>query len=340
MPITINNNVTNIQINLNNGDVRIFPKLMSKVELIGNRVFIKDVMPERTETVTLQWQAVSSPLEPNNTALRNTIAGYLETGIGAGGLLGMNILPVSNLGLEVARGNVPGMTGIQIASRSEKLTTTWSDMWGPGGTLDYPTSGEQWEIVGASVNDSSTGTGLRTALVQYLDDNYVLQFEILTMNGTTPVTFVATDSLRFRVAIGLTWGSSGENQDEITIQPSGGGNPRGSIDYARAHLEHKGQNFSFDGHYTVEAGKTFYPNLASLNAYKGVDMAAWSQVRPFGSTDFVSFGETPTYQNTPVISVADSYSIITEKTDFRLIGISTNADVTMNLNILGLLETN
>lgn len=325
---TVINNVQNIQVNIGD-DIHEFPKHSCRIGLRKNVLTVRDVSDDRREILTLSSEDVTSPLEANNTALALTLIGYLSTGVGA---------PSSSFGLDVVKGNFEGLTGVQIIGRTELATTTFSDIQGLGGILTQATSGETWEIVGSSGNDTSAGTGARTVSVTYLDDTFTLQTETLTMNGTTPVVFAASDAFRFRSATVLTAGSLGFNDGPITIRVSGGGASRGSIDYSLAYL--RGMNESFTSHYTVEAGKTLYSNGAFESANKGFDIAVWTQFKLEGDTIWHTLGEVPQYQSAINVDFKDSWAAVPEKTDLKAIVWSSNPATIVNLNVLGVLETN
>lgn len=57
-------------------------------------------------------------------------------------------------------------------------------------------SGEQVSIVSTSSSDSSSGAGIQKVRLRYFDTNWILNDEIITMNGTTPVLSVATNIFR------------------------------------------------------------------------------------------------------------------------------------------------
>jgi len=102
-------------------------------------------------------------------------------------------------------------------------------------SLSYPTSGETWEIICESADDTSSGTGARTVSISYLDSDHVSQTETKTLNGQTAVTFTATNALRFRSAGVLTWGSGTNdpygksNKGTIVIRDSSTKAIRGAI---------------------------------------------------------------------------------------------------------------
>lgn len=155
--------------------------------------------------------------------------------------------------LEVQKGNVPGHSIVQVQGVQRDVDTgqtiPLTDLKITG-QYPYSTSGEQWEIVSTSANDTSAGTGARTLLLTYLDDSYVEQTETLTLNGTTAVTTVATDIFRLVSMAVVSVGSGGQNEGDITLQVAGGGTGKGQIQAQFNNTAH--------GLYTVPDGFTAY----------------------------------------------------------------------------------
>jgi hypothetical protein len=95
---------------------------------------------------------------------------------------------------EIARGNVRGAYPFAAYG---KVTTSGSasDVLvrdDDGVTLVVP-QGEQLSIVSSSAADAAGGTGARTVVVEYLNGDLDYSFEVVTLNGTTPVLTLATD---------------------------------------------------------------------------------------------------------------------------------------------------
>jgi hypothetical protein len=124
--------------------------------------------------------------------------------------------------VEIPRGNVSGAT--QIAGFGELTTSgsvTNSVIWGNGVYTLPPAAGVQMSVVSSSANDAAAGTGVRTLRIVYLDANLVQQVETVTLNGTTPVTTVATN-IRFIIKlIGITYGSLKAAGGNISVSHSG-----------------------------------------------------------------------------------------------------------------------
>jgi len=78
--------------------------------------------------------------------------------------------------------------------------------------------GEQAKIVSTSVQDSSTGTGIQKVRIRYFDNNWILNDEIVTMNGTSPVNTEAIDILRIETFEAFQAGSDSLSVGTITLK--------------------------------------------------------------------------------------------------------------------------
>lgn len=206
------------------------------------------------------------------------------------------------------------------------------DVWDAGGELVYPTSGETWELVSSSIADDSDGTGAHTVLVQYLDDQYVEQFEIVSLNGTAAVSLVATDAFRFiRMAV-LTPGSASTvphtNAGNITCRVESAGATRGQIN---APVESNGLvNNSLDSHFTVPAGKQALLTFVYSNINKNEDARITMLSTAGTETVFTMRFVLSVYQNTVVGPIAQP-ALFAEKSDivFKAISSNVNAEVVL-----------
>ena len=202
--------------------------------------------------------------------------------------------------------------------------------------LTYPTTGETWEVVCESLDDTSGGSGARTILVSYLDDTYTPQTEIIILNGQTAVTFTATDSFRFISAIVLTWGNEIDviygksNLGSIVIRDSSSLNVMGLITYDDSITDDEhGFNNTQDIHYTVPAGKTSFPVLVLTNVTKNHDVTVRVLVRGVGSEGFTTLAEMGNYQNTFTLDISNTPAALPEKTDVKFIARSNNTAVSV-----------
>jgi len=90
-----------------------------------------------------------------------------------------------------------------------------------GGTFNIMTTADTLNVVSASANDTSAGTGARTILITGIDENFLSQTETVTMNGATPVT-TSNQWLGVNRVIVLSSGSSNSNEGIITITDTSG----------------------------------------------------------------------------------------------------------------------
>lgn len=123
---------------------------------------------------------------------------------------------------EIARGNVRGAYPYAAYG---KLTTSGvatgvlvRDQ--DGTTLDVP-QGVQLSLVSTSAADASAGTGVRAVVVEYLNGDLDYSFELVVLNGTTPVTTVATDVRWVQAVHAATVGSGTVAAGDITISNGG-----------------------------------------------------------------------------------------------------------------------
>jgi len=230
--------------------------------------------------------------------------------------------------IEVARGAITGYEHVVIVGVNPAVSKTFEDLWDVGGNFSFPTAGETWEILSSSASDTSAGTGARTVLISGLDDSYVEQTETVTMNGTSAVTTARTDWFRIRSVIVTSCGSGQTNAGDITIRVSGGGASRSLI------LTGNGQ--TFNGFFTVPAGKTLLVQFSQVVIPKNEDVTLQSQVLIDGTNAFVSGAQLAVYQNN-LSTVFTSIPTIPEKTDFRLTAKSTNTTVTVSQLVEGIL---
>lgn len=119
--------------------------------------------------------------------------------------------------LEVARGNVTGMTALNKFGSNSDIDTGTEDVWTGGGTWVAPTTARVHDIVSSSASDdgSPAGTGAQTITISGLDANWLEISEVVTMNGTTNVATANSYIIIYRMQV-TTAGSSGTNVGTIT----------------------------------------------------------------------------------------------------------------------------
>lgn len=140
--------------------------------------------------------------------------------------------PNGNLGValpghSISQGTISGVAGLVRGYASTASTAITACR---ATTYTEPSSAQQMRLVSSSASDAAAGTGSRTVRVTYHDGTGAGPFtEDVTMNGTTPVSTVATN-IRFIESLDtLTVGSNGTNVGTISIQAIGGGTTFGTI---------------------------------------------------------------------------------------------------------------
>lgn len=133
---------------------------------------------------------------------------------------------LQNFFLEVARGNVPGVSHVNKFGRSPDLdqiasataVTIGRSVWDGGiaGAVNWlaPTTARTHQIVSTDTDDASAGVGARTIRVYGLDASFLLQEETITLNGTTNVPTANTYTMIYRMEV-LTVGATGWNEGII-----------------------------------------------------------------------------------------------------------------------------
>lgn len=163
---------------------------------------------------------------------------------------------------EVARGRIQNLQLFDKFYYNSAVGNTEEDVWTTGGTLTHQTSTQTLEIVSASGNDTSGGTGARTVKIFGLDGNYESQNETLTMNGATAVDTVNKYLRIHRLAV-ITAGTGGKNAGVITLRVDGGGDTQGEIV--------AGDNQSLMSQFTIPANKTAFLTKYSIGVGKAQD---------------------------------------------------------------------
>jgi len=133
-------------------------------------------------------------------------------------------LDIGNFYLKVAKDEVTGHSIIHKFGRNPAVSTSsFSTIWNGGGAYTGFNATEA-EIVTISSTDAddngdTNDTGLRTLRIFGLDADWHEQYEDITLEGTDDVNSTLS-YVRLDRAKGLTAGSSGYNEGDITIKQS------------------------------------------------------------------------------------------------------------------------
>lgn len=165
------------------------------------------------------------------------------------------------------------------------VNATRVDVWEAAVTAPYvfPAAPIQMSVVSSSASDAAAGTGVRTVDIDYLDTNYAIQSEAVTLNGTTPVNTVATNILRVNNFHAMSAGSTGAAVGNISLTSVGGATTYSRItalgNYARQCI------------YTVPAGKTLF--ISGFSAGTTTAAAGHTQIIMLRTTSSPLFELTP-----------------------------------------------
>lgn len=220
---------------------------------------------------------------------------------------GSGVSEDSTFGLNVARGLIPGMSGVFKAGyngscQNNVEESIWShselypwSAWATPGTLSC-----------ASTNSGDTGT---LTIIGLNSTTWETQIETITLNGLTPV-ITTKQFARLNFA---HYTSSTPNAGEIHISRN---------DTVVGHIE-IGAGVAQGTQYTVPAGYTAYVMQGTANIGKGNDGTGYFKYRPYGG----SFQRAMTfllYQSTFDYTFAVPLQL-PEKTDLDVTLIASNA---------------
>ena len=118
--------------------------------------------------------------------------------------------------LEIAKGDVVGHEHIHKFGANKDIDIGTEDIWEHGGSVGYLTSASILNVASTDVDDTSAGNGMRTMVVEGLDENWEELSETVTMNGQTIVTTV-NSYIRINRMYGVTFGDTDSNEGSVHI---------------------------------------------------------------------------------------------------------------------------
>lgn len=187
--------------------------------------------------------------------------------------------------------------------------------------IPYP-NGIQLRVVSSSANDSASGTGIRTIMLEYLDIDYQYLIETITLNGATPVNSVATNIQRVLCIHAATVGSAMVSVGNISLT-----NVAGTVtyDYITA-----GGNQSLTGHFTVPGDR-----IGFITGWQASSTKQSVSLRLRATRDKFTGQRIPSvFLFQDIVNLADSSSGLIRftsflkcepKTDIKMSAISTTA---------------
>lgn len=153
----------------------------------------------------------------------------------------------------VALGRVPGYSAINKFGHNP-TATAGDDVWSGGGDYVYfPTAAVAVDIVSTSTDDDTGGTGAIQVEVQGLGEDWLLQTETITLNGTGVVQMTKTFVRLFRAYV-TEAGTANGNVGNITVyaRANGSGLTAGDVGIYIGALDGQTQQAI----YTIPADKS------------------------------------------------------------------------------------
>ncbi len=156
--------------------------------------------------------------------------------------------------LQVSRNQIQGHRSVTVFGFNPDVDTTQVSVWPLPSLITFPAAAIQMTVSSTSANDTSSGTGARTIVVQGLDASYNEVTETVTLNGQTAVTMTAS-LLRVNYAYVTTAGSSNSAEGDIYI---GTGTVTAGVPATTYDIIKLDYNNTTTGSYTIPAGYTGY----------------------------------------------------------------------------------
>ena len=166
---------------------------------------------------------------------------------------------------QVALGNVPSATTWNKWGYNADIDTGTETVWSVGGTFARMTAADTLNLVSTSIEDdpvkadTNPGTGAQSVIIYGVDENYVAQTEVISLNGTAAVTTTNQWLGVNRISVYLS-GTGGQNAGTITASVTTGGAVQAEIPAAKGSTQHA---FFF-----VQAGHTVLMDWLYINIIK------------------------------------------------------------------------
>lgn len=172
----------------------------------------------------------------------------------------------NNYHLEIARGNVTGITKVTKFGRNPDVAAgTTEEVWSVSVNRTRLTTAATIEAISTTDADSGAGgsnpasTGAQIITISGIDENWAEASEDITMDGTTASSATTTKFFRLnRAYVKQTGTYGGTNEGTITIRVSSAGSTQAQLEIGKGQTEM--------AMYTVPTGKTAYINTLWFNA--------------------------------------------------------------------------
>lgn len=200
------------------------------------------------------------------------------------------------------------------------------------------TSGEQWEVLCESDEDSSSGVGVRTIVVVYIDGDGNEQVEVVPTNGHTASLFSTDNALCPRIVASLTYGAKTNpisakcNNGYIVIREVTTKQLRATMVFNdKTPGSEFGVNIAQDSHYIVPAGKTGFITNVFTNVSKNHEADTVAMVSDSANEGYFSGGESSVYQNSTNVDNTSGLIGISSMSKIKFTSRSNNSAVDINV---------
>lgn len=150
----------------------------------------------------------------------------------------------------ISEGKVPNCKPFIQLGLCPATAATEYTVWNVAADYIFPSSGMRMAVSSTSTEDSSSGSGIRSLTLYYLDDNFVEKEETVTLNGTNAVQTSESSIYRINDVVANTAGSTKKAVGVISI--------KGAVDNITYEQLAIGQTKSRTAVYTVPFGKKAY----------------------------------------------------------------------------------
>lgn len=241
--------------------------------------------------------------------------------------------------LRVAKGEITGEISVIIRGHNSdfNISDGFIDI-SEFGDLIYLSSAEKMNISSTDSNDVSGGTGLRSVLIQGVDNDGVAIQEVAPLDGTNNVLTIK-DYLRVNFLIGLLVGSAGWNVGNITAIAETAATTQCIISAT--------EGISQNSHYTIPMGKSFHAKQAEFNASKltagqvpTIEFKAYARSSVNNCWIQVFDKKMNTNVNDGLDLLIPLFTKLSERTDLRFRANTDENNTEVRSRLLGLLVNN
>ena len=175
--------------------------------------------------------------------------------------------------LQLSRGQIPGHLFVHKFGYNPNIGTTTETVWAQGGLYVYPTTASTMYISSSSINDTSDGTGARTATVSGLDADFKPITVTVPLNGQAGVQLNgALNWYRVNRIVVNTAGSGGANAGVLYVGTEA--TPSGGVPTNKYATVGIGDNQTLMCIWTVPFGYTAYLHQKDVSSSSSADKFA------------------------------------------------------------------